>query len=89
MCECNVLVTQTLSYPTQLATDRHPPPFSQNPSSDTCVNCRASIFGALQLPSSNDCQIGFFSVKIDVGSTRISKTFSSKQTFSAVGSSAD
>ena len=50
VCECNVLVGQTLSYPTQLATHRHPPP-SPNVT-DTCVHCRASIFGALHLPSS-------------------------------------
>jgi hypothetical protein len=29
VCECNVLVAQTLIYPTQLATHRHPPPFLQ------------------------------------------------------------
>jgi hypothetical protein len=37
---------------TQLATHRHPPPFSQK--SDTCVHCRVSIFGDLCLPSSTD-----------------------------------
>jgi hypothetical protein len=54
VCECNVLVlvAQTLSYPTQLATHRHPPPFPQK--SDTCVHCCARFFGALRLASSTD-----------------------------------
>jgi hypothetical protein len=34
VCECNVVVAQSLSYPTQLATHRHPAPSAQN--SDTC-----------------------------------------------------
>jgi hypothetical protein len=42
-----------LSYPTQLATHRHPPPFPHK-KSDTCVHCRASIFGTLRLPSNTD-----------------------------------
>ncbi len=63
--KCNVVVTQTLSYPTQLATHRHPPPSAQN--SDTCVHCRASIFGDLR-PQ-----------KIDVVSTGISSIIPSMQ----------
>jgi hypothetical protein len=39
VCECHVVVAQTLRYPTQLATHRHPPPSPQN--SETCVHCRA------------------------------------------------
>jgi hypothetical protein len=70
VCECNVLVAQTLSYPSQLATHRHPPPSAQN--SDTGVHCRASIFGALRPPRSNH---GFFAVKIEVVSTGISSHF--------------
>ena len=50
VCECNGVVAQSLSYPTQLATHRHLPPSPQN--SDTCVHCRASIFGNLRPPSS-------------------------------------
>jgi len=42
VCECNVVVAQTLSYPAQLATHRHPPTSPQK--SDTYVHCRASIF---------------------------------------------
>jgi hypothetical protein len=68
VCECNVVAAQTLSYHTQLATHRHPPPSPKN--SDTCVHCRANIFGALQA-----VLIGFFQVKIDVGSTGISSHF--------------
>jgi hypothetical protein len=46
VCECIGAVDQTLSYPAQLATHRHPPLSTQK--SDTCVHCRASIFGALR-----------------------------------------
>jgi hypothetical protein len=52
MCEGNVVVAQNLSYPAQLAIHRHPPASPQN--SDTCVHCRASIFGALRPPSSTN-----------------------------------
>ena len=67
--ECNVVVAQTLSYPTQLAT-RHRPPSPQN--SDTRVYCRRAFSALCALQT---LLIGFFSVEIDVGSTGISRHF--------------
>jgi len=80
VCECNVLVAQTLSYPTQLASHRHPPPCPNV--TDTCVHCRASIFGALRLPSSTDwIFFGENRRRID----RDFKTFSSRHSVPCLG----
>jgi hypothetical protein len=71
VCECNVVVAQTLSYPAQLATHRHPPLLHQN---RTLVCIAARAFSALC--ALHAVLIGFPPVKIDVGSIRDFKSFS-------------
>jgi hypothetical protein len=82
VCECTVLVAQTLSYPNR---SLHNWPltaillhFHRN---RTLVCIAARAFSALC--AFQAVQIGFFSVKIDVGSDRDFKTFCSR-TFSAL-----
>jgi hypothetical protein len=71
VCVCNVVVAHTLSYPAQLATHRHPPSSPQN--SDTCVHCTRAFSTLCDLQA---VLIRFFSVKINIRLTGISKSFS-------------